>query len=626
MGYKVYYNYHGGIRVDKKNYSVFKNIIFTHKYILGDFKIKYWSGALIVVLSNIFTTFMLALLSAYAVKLLIEESSVEQILLKLTYYCLILYSTTILYKRLERSLNNNIDMRRIFKCLTYYDNIMMTNYQNLDTSTGREIFNAGLSSYMDDFHKGFTHMITDFRVLLQSILGLIVYCVFIAKIDVWVSLILIVISSISIVVNILDEKWINKNKEKWFKIDTKLKYLSTQSTSLKNAKDVRVYNIKNWFMDTFQHLIGLRQNWLEKELRIYYLVNISERILTAVKYAIAYFVVLSKVKSGLDISEFIMVIGLILGVNTWITSIFDSIKYLQLNNITVNNSRTALEIDDVNLENSTSHNLGDLYNPIPIEKTHELRFENVSFIFPGSKTKIFDKFNLTIQKGEKLALVGVNGAGKTTLVKLMCGLYKPTEGKIYLGGIDISTYKREDYFKVFSVVFQDFQVLALSIAENISCCIKEKIDYDRVNKCIELSGLRDRVEALKDGVNTNMLKELDDEGIVFSGGQTQKLMLARCLYKESPMIILDEPTSALDALAESEIYEKYNSLISGKTSVFISHRLSSTKFCDRIIMLNNGKIIEEGTHDQLLEKKGEYSKMFNIQSSYYEEEVSEVGF
>lgn len=610
--------------MDKKNYGVFKNIIFTHKYILQDYKAKYWPGALIIVLSNIFTTFMLTLLPAYVVKLLVEESSVSQILLKLTLYCLILYSTTILYKRIERNLDKNVNMSRMFKGLDYYDNIITTNYQNIDTSTGREIFDAGLDSYMDDFHRGFAHMISDFRILIQSIFGLIVYCFFIAKINLLVSLILIGISSISVIVNIFNEKWINKNKEKWFKIDTKLKYLSTQSTSLKNGKDVRLYSIKNWFMDTFQYLIGLRQKWLEKELRIYYLVNISERILTAVKYAIAYFVVFNKVKSGLDISQFIMVIGLILGVNNWITSIFDSIKYLQLNNVTVNNTRTALEMDDVKTTKSISNDLGDSYNEIPREKTHELRFENVSFAFPESKTKIFDKFNLTISKGEKLALVGVNGAGKTTLVKLMCGLYKPTEGKIYLDGVDISTYKREDYFKVFSVVFQDFQVLALSIAENISCCRKEKTDYDRVNKSIELSGLRDRVDELKKGVNTNMLKELDDDGIVFSGGQTQKLMLARCLYKDSPIIVLDEPTSALDPLAESEMYEKYSSLINGKTSVFISHRLSSTKFCDRIIMLDHGKIIEEGTHDELLKKNGEYAKMFNIQSSYYQEEVPEV--
>lgn len=609
--------------MDKKNYSVFTNIKFTHKYILQEYNRKYWISAVVVILANIFTTFMLTFLSSYSVNLLIEESSITQILLKLTGYCLIMYSTIILYKRLEGSINNAAHRRRMFKCLDYYDNIMLTNYQNIDNSKGREIFNAGIDSYMDGFHEGFAHIILDFRTLIQSILGLIVYCIFIAKVNIFLSLILIGISSISIFVNVLNEKWINNNKEKWIKIDTKLNYLSRESTSLKNAKDVRLYSIKNWFEDTFNYLISIRQNWLYKELRIYYLVNISERILAAIKYAIAYFIVFNKVKNGLEASQFIFIIGLILGVNNWVTSIFDSLKYLQLNNIIVNNSRTAIEIDDVNMKINALDDLSISHKEIPIEKTHELRFENLSFAFPGSKTKIFDNLNLTIAKGEKLAIVGVNGSGKTTLVKLMCGLYEPTEGKIYLDGNDISKYRKEDYFKVFSAVFQDFQVVAASLAENISCCDKHKTDYNKVYKCIELSGLKNKVDELKNGVNTNMLKELYDDGIVFSGGENQKLMLARCLYKDSPIIILDEPTSALDPLAESEIYEKYNSLIDGKTSIFISHRLSSTKFCDRIIMLKKGRIIEEGTHQELLEKKGEYEKMFKIQASYYQEEVAE---
>lgn len=609
--------------MDKKNYGVFKNIIFTHKYILQEYKSKYWLSAVIVILCHVFVAYMLTLLPAYAVELLTEQSSIFQVLLKLTFYCLILYSTTIMYRRLEITIDNNIDMRRMFKCLDYYDNIMTTNYQNIDSSRGREIFNAGISSYMDDFHIGFSYMIVDFRTLTQSILGFSVYCFFIARINILVSIVLVLISSFSMIVNIWNERWINKNKKKWIKIDTKLRYLSVQSTSINNAKDIRLYNIKNWFMDTFQHLVSLRQDWLKKELRIYYLINVSERVLTAIKYFIAYFIVFTKVKNGLDISQFIMIIGLVLGINNWITGIFDNIKYLQLNNITVNDSRTAIEIDDIKSENMVRNDLCNSYKQIQTEKSYELRFEDVSFAFPESETKIFDKFNLTIHRGEKLAIVGVNGAGKTTLVKLMCGLYKPIEGKIYLDGVDISTYKREDYFKLFSIVFQDFQVLALSVAENISCSSKEKTDYDRVNKCIELSGLKDRVGKLRDGVNTNMLKELDD-GVVFSGGETQKLMLARCLYKDSPIIILDEPTSALDALAESEIYERYGLLIEDKTNVFISHRLSSTKFCDRIIVLDGGQIIEEGTHDELITKNGEYTKMFNIQSSYYQEGVPEI--
>lgn len=609
----------------RKNYGVFKNIVFTHKYILQAYLPKYWIFAIIVVLSNILASFMLTFLPAYTVNLLTKENYVEQILMGFTCYFFILYSVVVLYKRLEKNIDNRIDMKRMFKCLDYYDNIMLTNYINIDTSVGREVFNAGLDSYMDGFHTGFTHMIVDFRNLLQSILGLIIYCAFIAKINIFVTLILILISSASIIINILNANWINKNKEKWFKLDTKLSYLYAQCTMPKNAKDVRLYSIKSWFVDTFEYLIALRQNWLKKELRISLLASTAERVLTMIKYAIAYFAVFENVKKGLDIGQFIMLIGLIFGVNNWINAIFENIRYLQLNNITVNNSRTAIEIDKDSLcrDNSQVYNY---YESIPKQEAHEIKFENIVFSFPETNVKIFDKFNLTIHKGEKLALVGINGAGKTTLVKLMCGLYKPTEGKIYLDGVDISTYKKEDYFKLFSVVFQDFQVLALSIAENISACAKGDTDYEKVNKCIELSGLKDRINELENGVNANMLKALDKEGVVFSGGQVQKLMLARCLYKNSPIVILDEPTSALDALAESEIYEKYSSLTENKTSIFISHRLSSTKFCDRIIMLENGKIIEEGTHDSLLKQNEEYAKMFNVQSSYYQEEVTELAF
>lgn len=606
-----------------KNYSVFRNIIFTHKYIIQDYLLKYWIIAIAFVLVNVLVSFMLTYLPAYAVDLLTKENSVEQILLNVSLYFLILYSATIVFKRIEKNIDNKIDNDRMFKCLDYYDNIMMTNYINIDTSKGRDAFNAGLNSYMDGFHEGFTHIIVDFRALIQSVVGLIIYCTFIAKVNTVVALILILISSASIIINVLNTKWINKNKDKWFKLDTKLSYLATQCTMPKNAKDARLYSIKAWFVDTFDYLIALRQNWMKKELRIFFLANVSERVLTMLKYAVAYFVVFENVKSGgLDVSQFIMLVGLILGINNWISAIFNNIKYLQLNNVVVNNSRTAIEIDD----NSLDRNNIELYKPIPLKEAHEIKFENVTFSFPETEAKIFDNFNLTIHKGEKLALVGINGAGKTTLVKLMCGLYKPSSGKIYLDGIDINTYKKEDYFKLISVVFQDFQVLALSIAENISAHAKDETDYEKVNKCIELSGLKEKINELENGVNTNMLKSLDKEGVVFSGGQVQKLMLARCLYKNSPIVVLDEPTSALDALAESEIYEKYSELIENKTSIFISHRLSSTKFCDRIIMLENGKIIEEGTHNKLLKQDGEYAKMYNVQSSYYQEEVEELVF
>ena len=189
-----------------------------------------------------------------------------------------------------------------------------------------------------------------------------------------------------------------------------------------------------------------------------------------------------------------------------------------------------------------------------------------------------------------------------------------------MNGTDISALGREAVYEYFSVVFQDFNLLAATVAENVSCRLMEETDVARVCECLALAGLTEKIASLPRGVETPLTKELDLDGVMFSGGEKQKLMIARCLYNDGPVIILDEPTSALDAIAENEIYAKYNSLTKGKTSIFISHRLSSTKFCDRIIMLDRGKIIEEGTHDELLKKNGEYAKMYAMQSSYYNEE------
>ena len=248
----------------------------------------------------------------------------------------------------------------------------------------------------------------------------------------------------------------------------------------------------------------------------------------------------------------------------------------------------------------------------------------MTFAHEGSDTNLFENISLTISEGEKVALVGMNGAGKTTLIKLLCGLYKPKSGRILVDGIDILEFNIYDYFKEISVVFQDVFPFAFTIAQNVACDSTSNIDYKRVYEVLCLAGLKEKIDSLKDGINSVMCKDLDENGIVFSGGEMQKLMLARALYKDAGMIILDEPTAALDPLAESEMYEKYNSFVHDKTSIFISHRLSSTRFVDRILFMKDGKIIEEGSHEDLIKLNGEYAYMFDVQAHYYQKEVEEI--
>ena len=228
--------------------------------------------------------------------------------------------------------------------------------------------------------------------------------------------------------------------------------------------------------------------------------------------------------------------------------------------------------------------------------------------------------NFTIHPGERLAIVGVNGAGKSTLVKLMTGLFTPTEGRIYINGVEIGELKKSELYSLYSAVFQEINILAFSLRENVACA-SEHVDDARVQTALEKVGLWKKVEDFEHGLNQMMLKVIDENGTDFSGGERQKLSIARGLYKDASMVIMDEPTAALDALAEAEIYENFSSLVKGKTAVYISHRLASTRFCDKIALFDGDGLAEYGNHQELMELKGKYYEMFVIQGKYYQKEA-----
>ena len=253
------------------------------------------------------------------------------------------------------------------------------------------------------------------------------------------------------------------------------------------------------------------------------------------------------------------------------------------------------------------------------DRPYEIRLEHVSFRYPEAEKDTLTDIDLTLHPGEKLAIVGLNGAGKTTLVKLLCGLLDPTEGRVLLDGRDIREYNRRDYYKLFSAVFQDFSLLAATIAANVAQS-EEDIDIDRVKECVAKASLTEKIESLTDGYETKLNREIHLDAVMLSGGETQRLMLARALYKNGPVVVLDEPTAALDPIAESDLYQKYSEMTKHRSSVYISHRLASTRFCDRIILISDGRIAEEGTHETLLQKGAAYAELFEVQSKYYREE------
>lgn len=253
------------------------------------------------------------------------------------------------------------------------------------------------------------------------------------------------------------------------------------------------------------------------------------------------------------------------------------------------------------------------------KKEHVFTFEDVSFAYPGSEILVLKHMNLTIKEGEHLSVVGLNGAGKTTMIKLLCRLYDPTEGRILMDGVDIREYDYDQYMQVFAPVFQDFKLFAFSMKENL--LLKDtflKEEEELAENTVKKVGIYEKIQSLENGINTNIFKHFDKDGIEPSGGEQQKLAIARALIKDAPVVILDEPTAALDPIAEYEIYRQFEDLVKGKTAVYISHRLSSCQFCDKIAVFSDGHVSEYGTHEELVKKEnGLYAEMFAAQAQYY---------
>lgn len=263
---------------------------------------------------------------------------------------------------------------------------------------------------------------------------------------------------------------------------------------------------------------------------------------------------------------------------------------------------------------------------IPTEKRddneYEFEFKHVWFRYPNSEEYVLKDINLKWRIGEKMALVGRNGSGKSTLIKLLCRLYDATKGEITLNGIDIRKYSYEDYMQLFSVVFQDSKLFSYSLAENVAA--DTDFDSELVESCVRKAGLSDFLDKMPDGINTYLYKDFNESGVEISGGESQKLCLARAIYKGSPFIVLDEPTAALDPISEYDIYTKFNSIVGTRTAIYISHRLSSCRFCDDITVLDNGRITERGSHDQLIDKGGIYAAMWAAQAEYYKDTAGEL--
>lgn len=427
---------------------------------------------------------------------------------------------------------------------------------------------------------------------------------------------------VSLVLHVLVIMWTSKlthdyeysRKQELSKAARRIGYYKRTTQDFSYGKDIRIFNLRERIMENYQEEINAYLVLFAKIRNREYVLGFLSLLTLFITNVLTYGILIYEVLHGMPVSSFTMYVTMITTLMASMIAFGNDLAFVWNEGEYVYDFYRFL---DATLVEEGAKTKDDVLKD---KKSLEIVFEHVSFRYPHTEKNVFTDLNLTIHAGERLAIVGVNGAGKSTLVKLMTGLFAPTEGHIYINGVDITELKKSELYDLYSAVFQEVNVLAFTIRENIGCEARN-VDDERVRTALDKVGLWSKVEGFENGLEQMMLKVIDENGTDFSGGERQKLSIARGLYKDAPMVIMDEPTAALDALAEAEIYENFSSLVEGKTAVYISHRLASTRFCDKIVLFDADGLEEYGSHEELMEKKGKYYEMFVIQGKYYQEEA-----
>lgn len=451
--------------------------------------------------------------------------------------------------------------------------------------------------------------------MIEHLLGYIFFGSVISFVSPWLVLILTVAPMINILSVKAYNKWEYAHRSKMTDLNQKLGYVEELPDDFSAAKDIRIYSMASWLRECYRDLFAQRAKWDRRIVKRMFLSRIADLLIILIRDGGAYALLIHMFYMGkIGIDEFVLYFAAISSFASWVGGIISCWNKANTVSLTLCDFREFVDYPEY--DGSGSAKAAEHMHTAP-----EIEFRNVCFRYDGADQDTIHNLSLHIHGGEKLALVGLNGAGKTTLVKLLSGLYRPTSGDVFFNGIALSDFQCEDYYKLVAPVFQEIQTAFFTLAETVSGRSTADTDLKKAEACMRKAGLGPKIDALPDGIHTKLNKKIHKDGTELSGGEAQKLMLARALYKDAPLLILDEPTAALDPIAESKIYSEFNRMAKNKTSLFISHRLASTSFCDRIILLENGSIIEEGTHQELLAANGKYKELFDIQSCWYKDDM-----
>ncbi len=488
---------------------------------------------------------------------------------------------------------------------------LSTDYVNIENLEKREIQKRAEDFYNGRWSGG-ANFIDRLNQFCVAVAGVITSSVLIYKINIFMIILILATCTCQFFILKYLAKLQNKNLNSASEARTKFDYFYKMSKNTQASKDIRLYRFEDYFIKALAESLCKIEKVVSKYVHQSVAFDGITAVLNVIREAVAYaYLVYLVTVNQITVSDFIFYFGIITGFSNWVLGLVFSYNQIERCCNDCKAYRAYIESEDVSEK-------GEALCSTNVES---IVFENVSYTYPSADEPTLKNINLEFKNGENIAIVGENGAGKTTLIKLLCGLYSATEGKILLNGTDTKTISKNSYFDLFSAIFQDYYFLPMTIAQNITASLD--YDSDRLYSALEQAGISEKIKTLPDKENTLMDKEVYKNAADFSGGEKQKLLLAKAIYKNAPVLILDEPTAALDPIAENELYLKYNELTQDKLSFFISHRLSSTRFCDRILFVSDGEIAEQGTHEELMALKGAYYKMYQLQSYYYrEQEVS----
>lgn len=487
-----------------------------------------------------------------------------------------------------------------------------TDYVNIESLEKREVQKRAEDFYNARWSGGanFIDMLNYFCV---AIVGVISSCALIYKLNAAMILLIAVTCGIEFFIQHTLTKKRRENLNAKTEPNNRFNYFYKLCKDGKSAKDIKIYGFKDYFIKALaKSLYDIEKIYAKYTHQCIASDGISA-LLNAARESVAYiYLVYLVTKSRLSVSDFIFYFGIITGFSNWVISLGYSVNQIEMCCNECAAYRKYIEEKDTSDEGTA----------LQSKCVESIEFCNVSYKYPSSQTPTLKNINIKFGGNENVAIVGENGAGKTTLIKLLCGLYSPTDGKILMNDTDTVGIAKNSYFDLFSVIFQDYRFLPMTIQQNITA--SSEYDRGKLYAAFEQAGILEKINSLPQKENSLMDREVYKDAVDFSGGEKQKLLLSKAVYKDAPILVLDEPTAALDPIAENELYLKYNELTKDKLSFFISHRLSSTRFCDRILFLSDGKIAEEGTHEELIAKKGKYYKMYQIQSYYYKEQEASV--